>query len=185
MKHRLLSGLTALALSLTACGGGGGGGGDIGLPIGGGSGGGSGNWNIRIVDFRTNNANLQVGSSATLSWQVDYSDPTGTGYYVEIFAYNNPSVPPAPVETGLYRIFQLNCGPTFVALGGGCDKTGSAYCEVQNLMGMPTILCRVPNSSASPQSKTLLVSGGGYLVMRACTSLFNVCDVKAINANFP
>jgi hypothetical protein len=34
MKHRLLSGLTALALSLTACGGGGGGGGDIGLPIG-------------------------------------------------------------------------------------------------------------------------------------------------------
>lgn len=178
MRKLAMAGLSTLAVFAFSCGGGGGG--DLELPGGGGAGGGS--ISITSLSIQPSN-NLQVGNTYSISWSVALGGSVTGNYHIEFFEYSQPTTPPSGI-TGLYRIAQSNCGPGFQNITG-CGSSGVLDCEVRNLMGTPTTLCKVRGSSASPTSKGLVTSGNGYMVVRACNDLFTVCTVRTIQVTFP
>lgn len=182
MKKVAFAGLSALAIFAFSCGGGGGGG--SGLPTGGGGGSpiGGGSISITSLSIRPSN-NLQVGNTYSISWSVSLSGSATGNYHIEFFEYDKPEMPPTGI-TGLYRIAQSNCGPTFQGFTG-CSSNGVLDCQVISPLGTPSTLCKVRGSSASPTSKGLATRGNGYIVVRACNDLFSACDVKTISVTFP
>ncbi len=179
MRKATLAGLSALALFAFSCGGGGGGG-DIGLPVGSGGGGG-GTISITSLSISPSN-NIQVGNTYSISWSVSLSGSATGNYHIEFFEYDKPEIPSS--LTGFYRIAQSNCGPGFQSFTG-CGSSGVLECEVRNLLGTPSTLCKVRGSTASPTSKAITTRGNGYIVVRACNDLFTNCTVRTLQVTFP
>ncbi|WP_340695940.1 hypothetical protein [Hydrogenobacter thermophilus] len=180
MKHKLFSGLTALALSLTACGGGGGEG-DIGLPIGGGTGGGSAS--IRINFLTVEPSDLRNASYFTARWNVSYNSISG--YTTEVYAYSSPTLSSSGASD--YKITGMNCGSIY---GTGCSADGYVSCTISlNTFGQRVISCKTPSGQNLPGRATFKVSGNGYIILKACVfdplGAGTICDQKATPVILP
>ncbi|MCX7991563.1 MAG: hypothetical protein N2999_05980 [Proteobacteria bacterium] len=173
MLKKIILTITAVTL-IYACGGGGGSGitGGIG---GGGSGSGSGGTqSININSYSVNPASFGTYSTFKVNWQV--SQNLVAGYTVSFYINDTPT------ESVLRRQFVYNAGLSAYTFG----NSGTVVCQVlsNNITNTRYTSCKPENSSFSPQTFNLNVSGPVYAILKTCgydSQLNEVCDKEVLN----